>query len=296
MNYEAFREQWLQAHPASIPQPPQGSISTYPDWLRNAIVAMFIASALISGAHTAPTIYAGIEVGVLPNWVRGIVALSGFVAVELAIFVASYARMKDAGNRTASVLLIIVISIAVLSNLYSVGKALGAAGDIFLTIVSVGLGFGMPLVALLSGDRIAHLYNDDQQASAEAWREYREALQKMDKAINDAWSKAQKALPDPDRQVLTPSTPSGVSVRSDADSLQTRQASYGYNTSADGQQTVIKWLNEHPDDAKLGSRPLGKLVGVSHDTANKGRQEWQRQQQLAAGAPTNGHGPSEEQS
>ena len=259
MDYEAFREQWIASHPASVPQPPEGAISTYPDWMRKAIVAMFIASALISGAHTAPTIYAGIEQGVLPDWARFGVALSGFVAVELAIFVASYARMKDAGNRTATMLLIIVIAIAVLSNLYSVGKALGVDGDLGLTVVSIGLGVGMPLVALLSGDRIAHLYSDNQKAVADAWREHREALQRMDTRINAAWEKEQaKQLPAP---IHTPvqRMNSLNEVNEQGSREYSANSANGYSKRMDARAVTHEWFERHPE--MLGEK-LDRLVAV----------------------------------
>lgn len=48
--------------------------------------------------------------------------------------------------------------------------------------------------------------------------------------------------------------------------------------TSDGQARVIEYLNEHPDEADLPSRRLAELIGVGHDTANKGRNAWREQQ------------------
>jgi hypothetical protein len=79
---------------------------------------------------------------------------------------------------------------------------------------------------------------------------------------------------------------SALSVSPDTDSRQTRQASYGYVSTPDGQIKVMAYLDENPDAVNMGSRPLAALVGVSHDTANKGRNAWVAKQN---GHSQNGH-------
>lgn len=304
MGYEEFRQQYEQQHPASVPVKPQRVGSEYPGWLRGVVLLMFASAALVSGAHTVPTVYAGIESAHVADWVRQIVALAAFVAIDIAVFVATYARLRG-NRRTVTAMLVVVFAVALISNVNSVLRAFGdvtvitqgaaQAPDLWTTVVGIILGIGAPLIALLAGEMFVHMHTAASEANAQAEAVYRDECKAFDAVVLREYRKAgvsqsEHGVSDTrqaDRQALPASE---VSVRPDTDSLQTRQTAYGYQTTSDGQQTVIRWLNEHPEDAKLGSRPLGKRIGVSHDTANKGRQEWQRQQQLAPSVSTNGNG------
>jgi hypothetical protein len=55
MDYSEFRKQYEQQHPASIPQRIPVA-SEYPRWLTPTAVLMFVASAFVSGLHTASAV------------------------------------------------------------------------------------------------------------------------------------------------------------------------------------------------------------------------------------------------
>lgn len=284
LNYEEFREQFEKQHPASVPIPPTEVRSEYPRWLRGVVLLMFICAALLSGVHTVPTVYAGIEDGgVVAPLVRAIVALSSFVAVELAIFVAAYARLKANGWLVFS-MLVVTFSIALVSNIQSVLKALGANGELGLTVVGVALGIGAPLIALMSGEMFVHMHSASTRADADAALRYREERKLFDTVVLSAYRKYEK---DASVRVLSAQTDSrqtaqlSASVLSDqTGNRQTLPAASGYERTPDGQRRVIDFLTEFPDAAQMPSRQLAARieevtgVRIGHDTANKGRNAW----------------------
>lgn len=284
LSYEEFRNQYEKQHPASVPVAPEVVRSEYPRWLRGVVLLMFICAALLSGVHTVPTVYAGIEDdGVVAPVVRAIVALASFVAVELAIFVAAYARLKASG-RLVTAMLIVTFSIALVSNIQSVLKALGANGEIGVTVVGVVLGIGAPLIALMSGEMFVHMHSASTKADTEADARYRDERRAFDTVVLTAYKKYEK---DMSARVLSAQTDRQDTPRLSApvlsdqtDNRQARPAASGYERTPDGQRRVMDWLNANPDDAKLASRQLAKRIEemtgtkIGHDTANKGRNAW----------------------
>lgn len=284
LSYEEFREQYEKQHPASVPVAPAEIRSEYPRWLRGVVLLMFICAALLSGVHTVPTVYAGIEAdGVVAPLVRAVVSLSSFVAVELAIFVAAYARLK-ANGWLVFFMLVVTFGIALVSNIQSVLKALGANGALGLTVVGVALGIGAPLIALMSGEMFVHMHSASTKADTDAAGRYREERKMFDTVVLSAYRKYEKEA---SAHILSARTDSGQTPQLSASVLseqtedrQTRPAASGYNRTADGQQRVIDHLNEYPDDAQLPSRDIASRIHeisgkpIGHDTANKGRNAW----------------------
>lgn len=299
LSYEEFREQFEKQHPASVPVPVAAVRSEYPRWLRGVVLLMFICAALLSGVHTVPTVYAGIEEDVVAPLVRAIVSLSSFVAVELAIFVAAYARLKANGWLVFS-MLVVTFGIALVSNIQSVLKALGANGALGLTVVGVALGIGAPLIALMSGEMFVHMHSASTRADTEADARYREERKAFDTIVLSAYRKYEK---DASARVLSAQTDNPQTARLSAPVLsdqtadrQTRPAASGYDRTPDGQRRVIEFLNANPDDAKLPSRQLAarieEITGVSigHDTANKGRNAWVQLRSVQIETHSNGTG------
>lgn len=287
LSYEEFRSQYEKQHPASVPVAPKEVRSEYPRWLRGVVLAMFICAAMLSGVHTVPTVYAGIEDdGVVAPIVRAGVALASFVAVELAIFVAAYARLKASG-KLVTAMLIVTFSIALVSNIQSVLKALGANGEIGVTIVGVVLGVGAPLIALMSGEMFVHMHSASTKADTEAEAVYRDERKQFDATVLSAYRKYEKDMnsrvlsAQTDKRTDTQDTPrlTGSDLSDQTPDRQTRPASSGYDRTPDGQRKVMEWLDIHPDDVRKPSRDIADLmaaagVRVGHDTANKGRNAW----------------------
>lgn len=287
LSYDEFRQQYEKQHPASVPVPPQIVRSEYPRWLRGVVLLMFICAALLSGVHTVPTVYAGIEDGgVVAPLVRALVALSSFVAVELAIFVAAYARLK-ANGWLVGAMLVVTFSIALVSNIQSVLKALGANGDLGVTAVGVVLGIGAPLIALMSGEMFVHMHGASTKADTEADATYREERRAFDTVVLTAYRKYEKEL---SAKALSERTDkrtdtellSAENVRSDTDG-RTSHAAFGHARTPDGLQKALDWFNAHPDAAGTPLRELEPLVGVGRDTLSRARRQWQKTQSNGTG-------------
>lgn len=298
MDYNEFEKNWLRRHKGSIPQ--RRRVSSASTWFWIAFwVLVAGGAAIFSAAHTIPAA----ELTILKDVpFRADLAKSVFVIVELVIFGASAGRREIWWLKYllwAAVLVALVgnVSSSVSAVTENGGNLLNQFGGILLSIIA-------PTTALAAGE-VLHIQLDKlSKRRAAADEEYQVKRKELDSVINREFTKAEKVQAEQekadrlaaekaqaereeaDRQALTASA---LSVRSDADSLQTRQTGYGYSVSPDGQLKVIAYLKDNPDAAKLGSRELGRLIGVSHDTANNGRKEWQRQQQLEASMNGNGH-------
>lgn len=184
MTYDEFRAWYVKTHQSSVPVEPRQVRSVYPRWLRIVVLVMFICAALLSGVHTVPTVYAGIERQHVHETVRQIVALASFVAIDLAIFVATYAKLRG-NKRLVTTMLIVVFTVALVSNVNSVMKALGstAGTDFWTTAVGVILGFGAPLIALLAGEIFVSMHTADQEASSEAEDKYRREMKDFEAIV-----------------------------------------------------------------------------------------------------------------
>lgn len=301
LNYESYREQYEKQHPASVPVPPAVVRSEYPRWLRGVVLLMFVCAALLSGVHTVPTVYAGIEGGgVVAPLVRALVSLSSFVAVELAIFVAAYARLK-ANGWLVGAMLVVTFSIALVSNIQSVLKALGANGELGVTVVGVVLGIGAPLIALMSGEMFVHMHSASTKADSEAEARYREERKAFDAVVLTSYRKYEKdmsakALSErTDNRTDTGLLSAGF-VRSDTDTDghgQPSRAAFGHTRTTDGLQKALDWFDANPDKVNGSLRDLEPLVGVGRDTLSRARRQWL---QMRAGQPTvstNGNGAND---
>lgn len=298
MTYEEFRDQWLKQHPSSVPHK-QDIVSEYPNWVKLIVGAMFFASAVISGVHTAPTVRLAIEDSVAPLMADFAAAMS-FVAVELALFVSAYLRHKNRG--LAIVILITTMIVAVAANVVSVSKAMtdrlnsvGGTDSTGAGAVAIILGVAIPVITLAAGEMFVHITSAGREERLAAERQYREDLKSIDAVILSAYRKYEKevsakALSErTDRRTDTSMLSDGF-VRSDADG-QASRAAFGHTRTSDGLQKAIEWFEANPDKANSSLRDLEPLVGVGRDTLSRARRQWiQMRTGQTEGFSTNGTG------
>lgn len=269
MDYDQFRAQYEQQHPASVPERVE-EVSPYPRWLRYATGLMFISSALLSGVHTVTVVQLG-----LPSetslFVEHVVSVASFIAVEMAILLAAYVLLTNAGWWVKAVLGVSVVT-ALAANLYSVVNAFQAVdSDPGAVIVAGIVGIAAPGIAGLSGKLFVDMNRAERVMGKRASEAYREACQAWDKEINKAWKRYEKTV----RPLSALSADSG------------RTASIARTSSrdiSDALQRVLAHLDHNPDDKRLSVRDLGEAVGVGKTTAGKGRNMWLEKHQQ------NGHG------
>lgn len=286
MSFDEYEKDWLRKHRGSIPR--KRRVSTTRGWFWIIFwIVVATGAAVYSAAHTIPAA----ELTILrhvPN--RSELALSVFTIVELLIFGAAAKRHDIYWLRYV---MIGAVLVALVSNVGSSVLAVSInGGNLLNQLAGVLLSILAPMSALAAGE-VLHIEQDKRDAAKRAAEdEYNEAMQELDKKINIAYKKYEKefkeereriAREEADRQERL----SALSVRSDTDSRQTRQASYGYVSTPDGQIKVMAYLDDNPDAVNMGSRALAALIGVSHDTANKGRNAWASKQN---GHSVNGNG------
>lgn len=279
MNFEEYRADWLVKHPSFSPQPPRHATQSG-GWIQIGILCMFVAAAAISGAHTVPTIYATLESN-LPELLRVIVSVSGFAAVELAMFLTSYARMV--GNRTATVNLTLGVTVlmALFANVTSTAKALNAGADGWSMVVSIVMGVGVPLVALLAGEMVAHSQQQRSAVQDAAWSEYRTKLQALDRRILSDYEKAFPSLPP-----AVPMDSNGNSIGKRAGISIPSESTLGHRKRPNATELVESYLRDHPEGLELDGLELARVVGVGKSTAYTVLKQWKQSTPISNG---NGH-------
>lgn len=191
--YNEFRSEYEEQHPSSVPQR-EIVVSPYPRWLVWVVLAMFVASVLLSGVHTVPTVYDTIPTPdtLFSEDIRKAAAYSSIVIIELGLFVSVYASLSSK-SMVPRIIQIVAFVAAIAANLYSVLKTLGetnaatANPDAGTVAVGIVVGFVAPLVALLSGEMYIKMHSADRRGKLDADTRYREARQVFDAQVLDAY-------------------------------------------------------------------------------------------------------------
>lgn len=280
MDYESFRQQYEQQHPASIPSKPE-VFSEYPTWVKVMVGAMFLSAAILSGVHTAPTIRRAIEQYWVSTLAGDIAAAASFIAIELAIFTSAYLRKKN--GKLALLVMGAGGIVAVAANIVSVGRALEQTGDTASGIVSIILGLAIPLIALAAGEMFVHITTAGRIENKEAERAYQEALKAFDKQVNTAWAKWQKEATT-NVQRVTNERPLDVS---NGQGVTPSASILGHTKVPDASKRVQSFFDQYPDalwDENLGVRKIADQLGVGRQTVSNVRQALRDQAKA-----TNGH-------
>lgn len=304
--YAAFKAVYTQ----KTPPPVREQVERDDALVIVALVVMVIASVIVSASHTIPvftkSIYADIAtLTFLQTVVVIVVALAAFAMLEVGIVALAYVLVKDQFKRHPDrhvnvqvyirAGLVLAFVVAVMANVYSVvGGTLDdeqkgyALWQGFQLLIDVLVGISAPVLAFISGDVLAMQGVAALQQRRAVETRYQVDLATWNENLNASWN-AQKArwgvkvdvsvdrLPS-NGQTDTPRALSDVSVLSaseQTDRQTVSRAGYGHTRTPDGQAKVIEYLNANPEHASLPSRKLAEMVGVGHDTANKGRNAWQ---------------------
>lgn len=265
LDYQTFRLQYEEQHPASIPILEEDT-HEYPVWLLPITLVMFVAASIVSGAHTVSTVRQTLDASLIPQASKDLVAYSAYFAFELALLVSVFSWIRKTNRWISYMATMVVFTVIVLANVQDVAHS-ATSGAWFATFVVVGLGVGTPLVALLSGKLFVDVYRTNRGSSSRAKAAYQEALKQWDTTIFRAWSSYQKSV---EKQTRVAST---VDKRlfTQTDS---RQTGVGYTRVASAVDKTIHYLHDNPDGIELSVRELGEAVGVGKDSASKGRKAY----------------------
>lgn len=278
--YAAFRT----IYEAKLPPPQMPQIERESIFVPIALVVMIVASVIVSGSRTI------IEFG------GGLVGVSAFVMLEGAIVAYAFfhtrtdfqeSRIADV-RRLAKIGLVLAFAVAVAANIHAVLKERGVDVDGRVnTAILIAVAISAPSLAFISGDIMALETMRNSYKARKVKDAHAAALTAWMDGLNAAWARekgkwgVKVEVSRADSQQTDSHLLSGVSVLSvseQTDNGQTAHSGYGHTRTPDGQAKVIEYLNINPDHAKMPSRELAKLIGVGHDTANKGRNTWRNQQ------------------
>lgn len=262
LTYAEFRVQYEQQHPASVPVQPSKLAREYPFILRFMVAAMFLSAALLSGVHTAPTIHAMIEDSVVP-WIRAGISLFGLVAIEFAIFTAAYMRRKN--TKLATGILVVTFTIAMASNLTSISRT-QAAVDFGTRVVTVILGVGAPLIAVMSGELYVEMTQSSSKEDVEAEVNYREEKKRWDTTINGAYTKYRERFTLERASNSIPEVSNGNSIGKQVLETLPSASTLGHRKEPKASEKVRDYLKAHPDAVNMEPLELAALLGVGKST------------------------------
>lgn len=169
--YTTFKANYALTHP---PPPLERGELTPRFWV--IMVALcFLSAAVVSGAHTVPTIRDTIP-DAIEEPVDAIVSIMGFFAIEVTLFVAAYMvgmyvhRRERANNKTGSLTFLYLMIglatiVAVVANIYSSMTTLDATAalDGLRGVVGLVAGLSIPLIALMAGEVFARIAVEDSR-------------------------------------------------------------------------------------------------------------------------------------
>ena len=281
LDYASFRKQYEQQHPASVPKRRRSIKREYPLMIELLVLLMFICAALLSGVHTVPTVYSGMEQSSTSEIVRQIVALLSFVAVELAIFMSAY--LLDKQRTLAWIVLAATFLIAMISNLNSVNKAL-AGGDEWARVITITLGVGAPLIALMSG-KLYIVISASNRKNRDISEEEFDALSKQfDTAVLEAYTKYEQRTSRVMAR-LSGDLSAPVSAGQLADGRTSGQADngghatgQGYTKRTDARQQVRDYLAANPEMVNGNVRQIANLLSVGKSTVGEVQNEFRNGQ------------------
>lgn len=247
MDYTEFRAQYETHHPASVPVL-RYEANVYPSWVKWAVLAMFIAAAVISGVHTIPTVHQSIEADKVATWVRDAAALLSFVAVELAILLSAYLLIRNAA--LGWLILIVTFIVAIVANLQSSMAALTGKDD-WTRVVAIVLGAGAPLIVLMSGKLLVSIFQSERAISSGAEKRYREECRVFDAdvlAAYEKFSRSKRSLP-PAATVQSVHSLNSVngSVNKPAQLSHSVNSASGYTKRMDSRAIIREFFTQYPD-------------------------------------------------
>lgn len=277
LTYQEFRKEFEEQRPSSVPVY-EVEMNEYQSWARWAVLLTFVCAAMVSGVHTVPTVWKGIEVNeIITSDVRNIVSVASLFAIELAILLSAYLMAK--GVKLAYAVMGVASTVAVMANLYSVISALADGGDPGALIVAIVMGIGAPLIALFSGKMFVDIHRADRVQDARARKIYKEACIAWDKEVEKAWKASQRS-PMSNRVSTEPlsNVSNGLSIG------QPMASTIGHTKVPDASRMVHDYLTDNPDALSMSPRVLAGLLGVGKSTVNNVQREM-REKVLS-----NGHG------
>jgi hypothetical protein len=281
VEYRAAYAKFVEIYTDKHPQPALAS-ADWSDWIiASGVSVIVIASVVVSGSRT------------IAEFGGGFVGIMAFLMLECAVVAFAFlhtknnindARVSDVSKLTKRGMWLALI-VAVVANIHATLRVNGVISIEWINVVILLMvAVSAPLLAYISGDIAGLEYMRAINRHKRVDEQNRAAMDEWRAGLNRAWGTQQSrwgvGIERLSVQRQTDALPQ-LSVRSDngqTDNGQTQRAGYGHQRTSDGQAKVIAYLNEHKSDASLSSRELARVIGVGHDTANKGRNAWRKMQ------------------
>lgn len=252
--YKVFSD----THDVEHPPPVQSEVSKTDWYIPVALMALVIASVIVSGSRTI------FEFG------GGFIGIAAFVMLELAIVALSFyrTRIDSSPDRMTNVKkkttygLYLAFTVAVAANVHATLKQ---DGVFISSLVNTGIlllvAISAPTLAFITGDIMAIEYLRSNRAEAEADKQHETNMQAWREAKHRAWQRRQKEW--------------GIRIESEPVKvvnpvqLTDKQPQQRASKQLD---RAIEWLLANPGHLETASRDLVEQIGVSHVTIYKAQQ------------------------
>lgn len=269
-----LRTRFEKVYIRQIPMP-VGKTSKMVRW---ALIALVIASVIVSASHTIPAFLDTIEGGIA-DWLKLVIALAALVMVEVGMLVLAYVLSRrladvDAGHINTQLKrgLGLAFVLALLANLHStLAPRFGETEhwDKFSFLVFVLMGVSAPTLAYIAGEVFGLTTLKDERDNADAMSDWHT---KREVAWEAALAKYQRDMVKVARPVsgVDPALSARPSAELSAGQADTDKSGHGtgqgYTKRTDAREQVRRWLTENPDDLALNVRDLAGKIGVGKST------------------------------
>lgn len=212
LTYEEYKEEvWLPRHQSSLPK--QKEVSSRGMWAGIGLwIVILLATAVLSGAHSVPTVAETIPVKsiITAEWVDRVATL-GFIMLEATIFAAAIYRTH---SHYAKASLILSLIAAILANEYSaITKVVGVTVSQiegwawFKLAVAFIVGLAAPLSAYFAGEMVGGLFRKHEKDKRQNEENYNQAWVDLDAKINSAFTRYENDYDRKHGALVEPDTP-----------------------------------------------------------------------------------------
>lgn len=298
--FKAYRDTYAETNPAPDLQKIARKYATNNKTMYQLLGLLVVASMVVSGSHTVPVFADSLPTGT-PAFLKLLVSVAAFIAIEVAILVYAYQRVEKAHadnpdmskdvQRLMGYGLILAIAVALGANVYSVlkphmtGGGLKQIWDMVSIVVAVLVGISAPVLAFIAGELFGLMNVQARERKVFILKEYENAIEAWESELRDAWARdrakwgAKVSVERPASVSLSDtSVRPSLSATDTADGQPDKHGyGVGYVRTSDATQRVIDYLNANADAGQMTVRQLADAVGVGKTTAAAVLKKWQEQ-------------------
>jgi hypothetical protein len=285
--FKAFKAIYSETNPPPVKVEQRTRWLSLPNlgWTRTLLIILTIASVIVSGAHTIPTV-----LKMFPSDLQGaalnLVGGATFVMVELGMlgyaFISARKRLDDNPDESTDTTDLLrdgkrlAFSVAVAANLYSVFTPVVSPGGLWDLIkigVTLLIGVSAPALAYIAGEGFALVAASEDRRARELKVVEDQAMAAWNEALLTTWNsqKSRWGASVKVEKMENSTLSTGLSNVSNEAEITGKLPAGASVEITPKVQKVLDHLERFPDDLKLSDRKLAVAAGVSHPIVAEAR-------------------------